>query len=74
MFRTWEILDVLVLGVDDLGELLAVDHLLEDPHVDLLHEHVRVLGGVLTHQLCDGGAPIPGTHDADLLGRHAILF
>ena len=26
------------------------------------------------HQLCDGGAPIPGTHDADLLGRHAILF
>lgn len=40
-----QILDVLVLRVDDLRELLALDHLLEDPHpnrrIELLLERLR---------------------------------
>ena len=30
-----QVLDVLVLSVDDLGQLAAVDFLLEHPHLDL---------------------------------------
>lgn len=48
-----EVLDVLVLTIDDLGQLLAVDHLLEDPHVDVVLEVIE-LGGVYAHNLGDG--------------------
>jgi hypothetical protein len=33
-FVAGKVLDVLVRGVDDFGELLALDHLLEDVHGD----------------------------------------
>lgn len=51
-----KILDVLVIRVDDVGELAAVHRLLKHPHVDRGVEAL-VLGSVGTHDLGDGGAP-----------------
>ena len=66
-----QILDVLVVGVDDLGQLAAVHILLEHPHVDVLDEPLGAPGGVHPDQAGDGGAPVAAAHDADLLRSHA---
>ena len=61
-----QVLDVLVLGVDDVGQVLAVDVLLEDPHGDLVLELVA-LEHVAPDNLGDGRAPVPRANDANLL-------
>ena len=52
-----QVLDVLVLLVDDLRELLAVDHLLVDVHRDLLLEFVSELGDIGADDFGDRRAP-----------------
>lgn len=51
-----QIFNVLVLLVDYLGELLALDHLLEHVHGDPVAE-VGQSGGIVTHDLRDGRTP-----------------
>ncbi|KAL1835225.1 hypothetical protein VTK73DRAFT_5974 [Phialemonium thermophilum] len=77
-----EVLHVLVAGVDDLGELARLvaagrvvvrrvagedDLLLVDPHLHRLFEDVRVLARVLGDDLGDGGPPVAGADDGDLV-------
>lgn len=51
-----EVFDVLVLRIDDLGELPPVDHFLINPHV---YHRVEAVGGlhVAPDYFGDGGAP-----------------
>ena len=37
-FHYWNSLDILVLSVDDLCQLSPINHLLKDPHIDILHK------------------------------------
>ena len=53
----WKILDVLVVRVDNLGELASVDHFLVDVHGNARIKHFWVLQDVVSDNLCDGGAP-----------------
>ena len=77
-----EVLDVLVVCVDDMGELLGLladrgievlgvlgegDVLLVNPHLDILLEGIGVLGAVLSNELGHGGAPVTGTDDGNLV-------
>jgi hypothetical protein len=68
-----QVLDVLVLGVDDLRELLAVHLLLEDPHVDVALERLGQVLGVLADDAGDGRAPVAGAHETDLLRHGGVL-
>merc|ERR1719364_383792 len=61
-----QVLDVLVLGVDDVGQVLAVDALLEDPHGHLVVELVAI-EHVAPDNLGDGRAPVARANDANLL-------
>lgn len=54
---TRQVLHVLVLGVDDFSELLAIDDLLVDVHLHLVVEVVELLH-VRADDLGDGGAPV----------------
>ena len=61
-----QVLDVLVLGVDDVGQVLAVHLLLEDPHV---HVVLELIGAehVAADDLGDRRAPVARADDGDLL-------
>ena len=50
------IFNVLMLSIDDIGELAAVDDLLEDPHLHLLVEN-GVLLDIFANQNGGGGTP-----------------
>lgn len=50
------LLDVLVLGVDDIGQVLAVDLFLKDPHLDLVVKVIE-LANVASNDLGDSGTP-----------------
>ena len=71
-----QILDILVLLVDDLGQLalgaiLQLDHLLVHPHGNLRFD-VRQTGAVASDEGGDGRAPVAAADDANaivLLGR-----
>lgn len=69
----WQVLDVLVLCVDDVGEVLAANGLLEDPHVDSCGKEILVDGRVLGDDLGDGGAPVTRADDGDLEGVNEHL-
>lgn len=56
---TRQVLDILVVRVDDLRELAPVHHLLKHPHVDGGDKPV-VFGGVGSHDLGNGRAPVEG--------------
>lgn len=66
-FYAWKVLDILVLGVNDIAQLLAVHVLLEDPHWDIPLEKARVfpIHNIFRHDLCNDGPPISGADDAD---------
>ena len=53
---SFDLLDVLVLGVDDLGEVLSVDLLLKDPHLDGLVKVIE-LWDIGSDDLGNGGTP-----------------
>ena len=55
-----------MLVVDDVGQVLAIDVLLEDPHGDLVLELVAIQH-VAAHDLGDGRAPVSRANDANLL-------
>ena len=55
--NAWQILDVLVLGVDDLRQLLSIHHLLKHPHGHIPLKFVRLLQGIVANDLGDGRAP-----------------
>ena len=64
-----EVLDILVLRIDDLGELLAVNLLLEHPHAHLLLEALRGRApgeDVLAGDLRRRRAPVPAADNAHL--------
>ena len=61
-----QVLDVLVLVVDNVGQVLAVDVLLEDPHGDLVLELVAIQH-VAADNLGDRRAPVSRANDANLL-------
>lgn len=50
------LLDVLVLGVNDLSQVLAIDFLLENPHLDLVVKVVES-ADVAADNLGDGRTP-----------------
>ncbi len=50
------LLDILMLGVDNVGQILAFDLLLKDPHLDLLVEMRKVLD-IAAHDTCHGRSP-----------------
>lgn len=52
-----QVLDVLMLLVDDLGQVLAIDLFLMHPHANGGLENVRQLSGVFGHDLCHSSAP-----------------
>mmetsp|Transcript_32681 Transcript_32681/g.103636 ORF Transcript_32681/g.103636 Transcript_32681/m.103636 type:complete len:367 (-) Transcript_32681:71-1171(-) len=66
----WEVLDVLLGLVEDLGELpldpAVLDLLLEHPHRDLVVE-LAVLGSVACNDLRDGASPVAAADDGHLL-------
>lgn len=53
---SFDLLDVFMLGVDDLGEVLSVNLLLEDPHLDGLVKVIE-LWDVGSDDLGNGGTP-----------------
>lgn len=59
-FVVGQVLDVLVRLVDDLGQLLAVDELLEDPHGDGLVVAVGEARHIFADDLGNGRAPVFG--------------
>ena len=61
-----QILDILVLCVDDVGEVLAIDLLLEDPHADLLFE-LAASDHVAADDLRDRRSPVPRADNRHLL-------
>lgn len=63
---TRKIAHVLVVGVDDLGQVAAVDLLLKHPHVHIVLEQVRSGGSVFSKDFGDGGAPVAGADYGDL--------
>lgn len=63
----WEVSLVAVGLVDDLGELLAVDLLLADPHANFGVEVVIAAPGVLSSDLGQGSSPRAGSDDCDLV-------
>jgi hypothetical protein len=65
-FDTGQVLDVFVSGVDDLGQVGAVDFLFKNPHVDEMGEQVWSGGSVLGDNLGDGGTPVTGTNNGNL--------
>lgn len=54
---TRQVFHVLVLGVDDFSQLLAIDDLLVHVHLHLVVEIVELLN-VGADDLGDGGAPV----------------
>lgn len=67
---SWEIFDVLMLGVDDLGQVASVDLLLKDPHLDLVVILVEELD-VASNDLGDSGTPVARSNESDLF-RHGV--
>lgn len=67
--NVWQVANVLVCAVDDLGQLAAVDRLLVHPHVDRLLKQAAVLR-VLAHDARDGAAPVARAQDADAFLGH----
>ena len=55
-----------MLVVDDVGQVLAVNVLLEDPHGDLVLELVAIQH-IAADDLGDGRAPVSRANDANLL-------
>ena len=64
-----QVLDVHVRLVDNVCEVLAIDLLLVDPHVDLGLEEIMARR-VRTNDARDGRSPVAGADDANLLGSH----
>lgn len=54
-----DLLHILMLGVDDVCQIHAIDLLLVDPHLDLLLEMVEVLH-IAANDLCDSRTPTTG--------------
>lgn len=52
-----KVFDVLMLGVNDLGQVLTVDFLLKDPHLDLVVKVVE-LAHIASDNLGDGRTPV----------------
>ena len=61
-----QVFDVLVLGVDDVSQVLAVHLLLEDPHVHIVLELVRPQH-IAADNLGDRRAPVTRADDGNLL-------
>ena len=61
-----KVLDVLVLSVDYISQVLAVDLLLEHPHADLLFELIR-REHIAADNLGDRRAPVARADNGDLL-------
>ena len=62
-----QVLDVLMLGVDNLGQVLGalaiVDLFLEHPHLDRGLEQRGVAGGIFSHDLSNGTSPVLCRHE-----------
>ena len=53
-----QVLHVNMSLIDDLSQLLAINHLFKDPHRDFLLKMVRMLDNIVPNDLCNGRTPV----------------